>query len=118
MSTTAEPGLGERFQELDARIAQEDGVRSSALRRFAGALLRRAPGGRLDRRAADVLFDQVCSLFSFVDARRDQFAVRVQDSPAGGSELEANLPGAAVLVDPVGEGGPPRGFTGPPLLHP
>src|SRR3954452_8399968 len=118
MSTTAEPGLGERFQELDARIAQDDGAEGGVLRRFAGALLRRAPGGRLDDRPTDMLYEQVASLFAFVDARRDQFAVRVQDSPAGGSELEANLPDAPFLVDTVREAVTSRGYTVRLLLHP
>ena len=118
MSTTAEPGLGERFQELDARIAQENGAQSAVLRRFAGALLRRAPGGRLDHRPADMLYAQIASLFAFVDERRDQLAVRVQDSPAGGSELEANLPDAPFLVDTVREAVVAHGYTIRLLLHP
>jgi glutamate dehydrogenase len=88
------------------------------LRRFAGALLRRAPGGRLELRSPDMLYDQVASLFAFVDERRDQLAVRVQDSPAGGSELEANLPDAPFLVDTVREAVVSHGYTVRLLLHP
>src|SRR3954467_10836136 len=103
MSTTAEPGLGARTAELEARLAQRDGNRGDALLAFARVLLRRAPRDRVERRPLDVLAEQGESLFAFVDARRDAIAVRVQDSPVGGSDLEANLPDAPFLVDTVRE---------------
>ena len=65
-----------------------------------------------------MLYDQIASLFAFVDERRDQLAVRVQDSPAGGSELEANLPDAPFLVDTVREAVVAHGYTVRLLLHP
>src|SRR5690349_309997 len=119
MSTTAaNAGAGPLLAEVEERINRENGGEREGLLAFARALLRRAPRERLAGVPSDALFEQIASLYRFVDERRDHLDVRVGDSPAGGSTLQANLPDAPFLVDTVREAVTADGLTIRLLLHP
>src|SRR3954447_5896020 len=119
MSTmAANAGAGPLLAEVEERINRENGGDRERLLAFARALLRRAPRERLAGVAPDALFEQIASLYRFVDERRDALVVRVRDSAAGGSTLEANLPDAPFLVDTVRETITGAGYTIRLLLHP
>jgi glutamate dehydrogenase len=110
--------VGPLLAEVEDRINRENGGDRERLLSFARALLRRAPRERLGTIESDALFDQIASLYRFVDERRDALDVRVIESPAGGSALEANIADAPFLVDTVRETITGEGYTVRLLLHP